>query len=372
MKKSKRVVSYARDSLFSDLPDPKVSNSEPKIVFYKKEKSRIVPVLDSENVKLAKKRLKEIRELYWDRIPARFRDNWNDVALYAPNGNPVVATGLMLDPENGAYDVENKLNHLTGREWVRLSCSWFIFNALPSDLAEERTVAPESVNHPATFSPTMISDFIKLFTKEGDSVLDPFMGIGTSLVACRRTGRIGYGVELNPEFYETAKKLAPEFKKNMWNQSIENVEELNLPEISLIISSPPYWDVLNRSTKDFRTKRQSKNLKANYSESEDDLGNIADYEAFLSRLTAAYLKCAAFLRPGGFMVVIVKNVKKSGIVYPLAWDLAKRLSVALTLKDEKIWIQDKAALAPYGYPHGWASNILHHYCLIFQKPQESS
>jgi DNA modification methylase len=194
------------------------------------------------------------------------------------------------------------------------------------------------------------------------------MGIGTSLVACRRTGRVGYGIELNTEFFETAKKLAPEFKGNMWNQSIEDVEELKLPELSLIISSPPYWDVLNRSTKDFRTKRQSKSLKSNYSESEDDLGNVADYDRFLERLTAAYLKCATFLRSGGYMVVIVKNVKKSGVVYPLAWDLAKCLSNTLHLKDERIWIQDKAALAPYGYPHGWASNILHHYCLIFQKP----
>jgi hypothetical protein len=65
--------------------------------------------------------------------------------------------------------------------------------------------------------------------------------------------------------------------------------------------------------------------------------------------------------------VIVKNIKKEGKMYPLAWDIARLLSEKYELKDEKLWIQDKVGLAPYGYPSAWASNILHHYCLIFQK-----
>jgi len=54
-------------------------------------------------------------------------------------------------------------------------------------------------------------------------------------------------------------------------------------------------------------------------------------------------------------------------MYPLAWDLARELSKRYILKDEKIWIQDKIGLSPYGYPHSWSSNILHHYCLILKK-----
>lgn len=71
----------------------------------------------------------------------------------------------------------------------------------------------------------------------------------------------------------------------------------------------------------------------------------------------------------GYLVIIVKNVKKKGKLYPIAWDLARELGKLYTLKDEKIWIQDKIGLSPYGYPHSWASNILHHYCLVFQKEE---
>ena len=51
-------------------------------------------------------------------------------------------------------------------------------------------------------TPTMISDFIKFFTKKGMKVLDPFSGIGSTLEACKRTGRVGFGTELNPKYYE--------------------------------------------------------------------------------------------------------------------------------------------------------------------------
>jgi hypothetical protein len=66
------------------------------------------------------------------------------------------------------------------------------------------------------------------------------------------------------------------------------------------------------------------------------------------------------------MTIIVKNVKKGGKVYPLAWDLANYLGKIYTLKDEKIWVQDNQRLAPYGFGSAWVSNTFHHYCLQFR------
>jgi DNA modification methylase len=337
------------------------------IVFYQKIKKKIVPVTDQTELKDAIAKLKFIKENNWSELPSNFRENWDRVALYNPSGNAAKATAIIMDINEGAYSLQNRLNHLTGKEWVKLSCSWFIFNALPSDLSEERAADPSAENHPAAFSPTMISDFICFFTKEGEIVFDPFMGIGTTLVASTRTKRVGFGVELNPGFYSTAIKRNPDLIKNMFNDSIEHFDMGLLPTIDFSISSPPYWDVLNRSTKDFRKNREKKQLNSTYSDEDADLGNIEDYKEFVSRLTDVYLKVGKRIRPKGFLVVIVKNVKKDGKLYPLAWDLAKELSAHFELKDERIWIQDKVSLAPYGYPHSWASNILHHYCLIFQK-----
>ncbi len=213
----------------------------------------------------------------------------------------------------------------------------------------------------------MISDFISFFTKEGDNVLDPFMGIGSTAEACRRTGRIAYGTELNPKYHNIAIRRSKDFEKTIINGDAKLIDTYGFPEIDFSISSPPYWDILNRSTGEFKKVRENKQLDTKYSENNLDLGNIDDYDEFIKSCAEVYVKMYNILRKGAHIVIIIKNVKKDGKFYPLAWDLAKELSSLYELKDEKIWIQDKIGLAPYGYPFSWTSNILHHYCLILKK-----
>jgi hypothetical protein len=84
-------------------------------------------------------------------------------------------------------------------------------------------------------------------------------------------------------------------------------------------------------------------------------------------LAGLFIGLKPYLVDGAYLTIIVKNVKKGGKIYPLAWDLAKRLCAAYTLKDEKIWAQDNQRLAPYGLGNAWVSNTFHHYCLQFRK-----
>lgn len=335
--------------------------------YYKNTIRNIVPVEDKDLNIIAKNMLKDILQKHKNEIPQKYLEDWDNVKLYSPTGKIEKAKALIINEKDGAYDLSNKLNELTGKEWTKFTCSWFIFNALPSDLKEEREVTKDTELHPATFSPTMISDFISFFTKSGDKVLDPFAGIGSTLVACKRTKRIGYGIELNKKYFEIILKRVPEFKKNVFNDDCRNIDKIKLPTIDFSISSPPYWDVLNRSTDKFESERKSKGLDVSYSDSLLDLGNIDDYDLFLKEVCSVYEKMYDILKNGAYLVIIVKNVKKGGKMYPLAWDMARILSEKYVLKDEKIWIQDKIGLSPYGYPNSWASNILHHYCIILRK-----
>jgi DNA modification methylase len=59
-------------------------------------------------------------------------------------------------------------------------------------------------NHSAAFPKELPSWFIKLFTKEGDLVLDPFVGSGTTCVAATKLSRQYVGIELKPDYYELA------------------------------------------------------------------------------------------------------------------------------------------------------------------------
>ena len=73
----------------------------------------------------------------------------------------------MIDPNDGAFSTSNKLNELTGKEWTKFTSSWFVFNALRKDIKEEQEITSKfklnADEHPATFSPTMISQFILFY-----------------------------------------------------------------------------------------------------------------------------------------------------------------------------------------------------------------
>ncbi|MFB6144033.1 MAG: DNA methyltransferase [Candidatus Nanohaloarchaea archaeon] len=350
------------------MPQQNLADREDFKFYEKNSKREIVAVTSEEKNKEAEKKLEKIKEERWDELPKRYRENWDEVALYHTKGDVDKAHALLLDPEEGAYDLKNKLNHMTGKEWTKFTKSWFIFDAKAEDLKEEREVLDNSEDHPATYSPTMIEDFVRFFTKEGEKVYDPFTGIGSTLVACKRNNREGYGTELVEKYYKDSLKRVPEFEDNVYNEDARKAKELFDDEMfQLSISSPPYWDMLNRSTKDFEDKRKERDLDTKYSDSKVDLGNIEDYNDFLDEITSLYLDIYDLLKEGGYLVIIVKNVNKNGEMHPLAWDLAKNLSEKYTLKDEKIWCQDEVGLAPYGYPYSWASNTIHHYCLILKK-----
>jgi DNA modification methylase len=268
----------------------------------------------------------------------------------------------------GKMDLRNKLNDLTGKEWLKFLKSWFVFDAKQSDLREERKVSKECEHHPATFSPTMISDFIKFFTKKGGIVLDPFLGIGSTLVACDRTERIGYGIELNKKYKEIAEKRVSK-KQKVIHGDATDLDKFDIPIVDYCITSPPYWSMLNKVDV-IQKSRIENGLDTKYSESDEDLGNIKDYNKFMEKLLIVFDKVYDKLKTGGYLTIIVQNVIDKNIMIPFAWDLAIRLTTSphkFVLKKEKIWCQDHKPLHPFGYPYAWVSNTHHHYCLIFRK-----
>lgn len=263
---------------------------------------------------------------------------------------------------------QNRLNDLTPREWIRFQKSWFIHNPPKRKSGV--------VRHPAKFPESMAQEFIEFFTKRGGRVLDPMVGTGSTLIAAARSGRHGVGIDLNEEFLEIARAelatleteegiAAPEIE--LVHADARDILELDLPLFDYCLTSPPYWDMLTRKGYENQANRRAHNLPLKYSDADTDLGNIADYDAFLNELVGIYEQVHALLVPGAYMTVIVKNVKKGSRMYPLAWDIARRLESHFTLKDERIWCQDDQRLAPYGMFSAWVSNTHHHYCLIFRK-----
>ncbi len=232
--------------------------------------------------------------------------------------------------------------------------------------------------HPAKFPETMAREFIEFFTKAGETVLDPMAGTGSTLVAALRAGRNAYGIELNPRYVDIARRTIAEERGRLGRPSQDlacdiaqgdasDIRPQDLPAINYVLTSPPYWDMLHaRGAATQKRRRSSANLDVLYSDDPRDLGNIHDYDVFLEHLVTAYAGLKPLLVSRAYLTIIVKNVKKGGKVYPLAWDLGRELGRIYSLKDEKVWCQDNQTLAPYGLGSAWVSNTFHHYCLQFR------
>lgn len=276
--------------------------------------------------------------------------------------------------DRGVYDSRNALNDLTGKEWVQFTRSWTLHNPPPRSTRE--------VLHPAKFPETLIAEFIMFFTRKGETVLDPMLGTGSTLVACKMTDRRGVGVELSKKWADIARDRAIHLdtdEKNPKQLVIEGdsrslkrlLFEHSIETVDFCITSPPYWNMLKKSRGHVRSeskKRQEVGLDTFYSESPNDYGNIDDYSTYLSAMYDLFAHVYEVLRDQRYLVVIAQNIlTPEGEMMPLAWDLARKLGDLYVLKQEKLWLQDNKMLGSWGYPSEYVSNVHHHYCLVFKK-----
>ena len=241
--------------------------------------------------------------------------------------------------------------------------------------------------HPAKFPETLVEEFIRIFTNEGDSIFDPMVGTGSTVLAAARIGRNGYGIDLSQEFVSIAKeRLRKEFPVTLFEKDMQSrpkyeiirgdatkLDELNIfrdMKFHYCITSPPYWSMLRNRGSEYQRSRRRMALPLFYSDDERDLGNISDYDQFLRTLVEVYKTVASKLVGPGYLTIILKNIKRKHVVYPLAWDIVYELCKTEGVYDyigNTFWCQDDVPMKPFAVGIYWVSNTVHHYCLHFQK-----
>ena len=277
--------------------------------------------------------------------------------------------------ERGKYNIKNKLNNLTGKEWIKFSKSWFIHRPIRRKNNE--------ILHPAKFPESLVKEFIRFFTKENQWVLDPFLGTGSTLIAAGELKRNAVGIELAQKYFKIAeeriraknflKNIIPLLGSSLKTDKLLNNIDLNNIKFDYVITSPPYWNQLERSS--IRQKsRKEKGLDTQYSFDKEDLGNIKSYEEFIENQAKIFDKVYDLVNNKGYLTIITNNIYYKSKLYPLAFDtavsLTKRGSKSWVLKDEKIWLQDDKPLIALGINNAWVGNRHHQYCLIFRKEED--
>ena len=135
--------------------------------------------------------------------------------------------------ERGIYDKRNTLNDLTGKEWLFFTNSVWITGFSPT--AKENVGLKYRKIHPSPKPPALMRDIIKFFTKADGKILDPFCGVGGTLLGASLAGgdRVAVGIELEQKYIDAYKKVCE--KEKIEEKTIIHDDSMNMmsyPEIA--------------------------------------------------------------------------------------------------------------------------------------------
>lgn len=267
---------------------------------------------------------------------------------------------------------KNSLNELDGGRWLYFTKSVLVTN-YPKEYGHDLRK-----RHGANKPPRLMAELIEFFTKPGALVLDPFAGVGGTLLGASLAAppRRCLGMELNPawaaiyrEVLARHPELAPQ--ELLLGDCRALLRDLPPGHVDFIATDPPYNTHLERTMCDGRYDAQHGNRRSDYnmySEHPADLANLGSYGAYLDAMEEVLGECHRVLKPGAYMVLIVRNAYQNGEYLFTHADLAARAKRAgLTPKGEVVWHQSGSRLRPYGYPYRYVPNIAHQFLLVLAK-----
>jgi len=225
--------------------------------------------------------------------------------------------------------------------------------------------------HPAVFPIEIPRRLIKLFSFDGETVLDPFAGVGTTAIAAIETGRQSISIEQNGTYAKLIRSRCRNAgSKNGDTRVIRgdsrDMSDIPSDSIGLIVTSPPYWN------------------KADYGKGDANLGNQPIYTEFISTLRPVFEETVRVLMPGRKLCVITANVNQHTeyglLTFPIAADIVHLLrEIGLLLINEIVWTKNgtggkwgsygaqRPIFGSYPYPPNFLFKNVHEHILIFAK-----
>ena len=289
--------------------------------------------------------------------------------------NEAFGQPLQINLDRTCNCEKNHINCLTAKEWIRCQLGVWQFSY------ESRDIRDKNI-HPATFPISLARRVIELFTHEGELVLDPFVGSGTSLIASQDIGRNAIGFDLKREYIEVCNRrvgsnlgLFNEAKQIGVNDDARNISQYLQPNsVKLIWTSPPYSNLLNRKrTNKSRRVRKTEQFGQieQYSQDTRDLGTM-ELESYTHTMGDIFESLLPLLKPKGHCVINVPDM----------WWENKRITIHVALIEElrrrgyelrNIIIWDRTNIVNQIGIFGWPSNyitmgVTFEYLLDFWRP----
>ena len=291
---------------------------------------------------------------------------------------------------------DNTLNELSGEEWLYFTKSVWA-TAYPSELGHALRK-----RHGANKPPRLMARLIEFFTISGELVLDPFAGVGGTLLgaAIARGPRRAIGLEIEQRWVDTFGELLrslaaerdglgpvladigsadpggerhfdPSGIQMRLGDALALLPQMESESVDFIATDPPYNIQLPITMAGGKLAEAHTNRRTDYAMVTDhagDLANSADYATYLERMEEVFGQLARVLRPNRYATVIVRDAYQNGRYIFTGSDLADRATRSgFTVKGDVIWHQAGTRLRPYGYPRAFVPNIAHQHVLVLRR-----
>lgn len=220
-------------------------------------------------------------------------------------------------------------------------------------------------------------DIILFFTKRGQWILDPFAGVGGTLLGASLCDpfRKAVGIDLNAAYVSAYKDVCK--SEGLLSQrmlcgdarDMLSFSEIKKREFDLILTDPPYSNLMSRNKNGQKKKLYGRNDATPFSTSPKDLGNVP-YEDFLEQLRDILGIGVSKLKNKKYLIVFCRDLQPtSENAYLLHADViqAIRQIPGMVYRGMRIWHDPSVDLYPFGYPYAFVMNQMHQYVLVFRK-----
>ena len=220
--------------------------------------------------------------------------------------------------------------------------------------------ATHNSKYRGNWAPEVVRNLILRYSKEGDYLLDPMVGGGTTAIECKLLNRNLLALDINPNAIELTKK-ALEFN-SQYNPKIDirlndsrKLPMLKDKSIDFILIHPPYADIIKYSNKQI----------------DGDLSNIHNLDEFCNEIEKIAVELYRVLKDGKYCAILIGDTRRDKMYQPLAFKVMERfLRVGFELKEDIIKHQHNCKATGFWIKKSKEYNfllIMHEHLFVFKK-----
>ncbi|MCX5632732.1 MAG: DNA methyltransferase [Phycisphaerae bacterium] len=228
---------------------------------------------------------------------------------------------------------------------------------------ERGSWATHKPSYRGNFAPQIARNIIEMYSQRGETILDPMVGGGTTLIECKILCRNAIGLDINPQAIEITKEALKFNHQPASNQIVKTGDARDLSfiednSVDLILTHPPYMNIIKYSDGQIN----------------DDLSNIGSMPIFCDEIEKIAKELFRVLKPDRYCAILIGDTRKSRHFVPLAYNVMQRfLKVGFVLKEDIVKVQHNCSSTGRWVQKAQENKfylIMHEHLFVFRKAKK--